>query len=38
MLQLQIAVSIMLQVFRRLMRHPSILGHIRSTTALIIKV
>nr|DAD56311.1 MAG TPA: hypothetical protein [Caudoviricetes sp.] len=38
MLQLQMLVSIMLQVFRRLMRHLSILGHIRSTIALIIKV
>nr|DAQ60477.1 MAG TPA: hypothetical protein [Bacteriophage sp.] len=38
MLQLQIAVSTMLQVFRRLMRDPYILDHIRSTTALIIKV
>nr|DAU52565.1 MAG TPA: hypothetical protein [Crassvirales sp.] len=38
MLQLQIDVSTMLQVFRPLMQHLSILGNIRSITALIIKV
>nr|DAO74392.1 MAG TPA: hypothetical protein [Bacteriophage sp.] len=38
MLQLQIAVSTMLQVFRRLMQRLYILDHTHSITALIIRV